>query len=192
MINFIERNRTSIGIFLVIVILIGAGILLWDKKKQNENGADKLTSGEIRVDIEGAIANPGVYKLFEGAIVEDLINEAGGLSDKVDGAKLAAEVNRAQKLRDGDKIMIPIMGEVAGAASAPTSSSGGTTVAGKININSASAEQLDTLPGIGPAYAARIIQYRESNGAFSSIEEIKEVSGIGDATFEKIKDLITI
>jgi len=192
MINFIERYRTYIGIFLVVLILIGAGILLWDKKKNQDSSADKVVSGEIRVDIEGAVANPGVYKLFEGAIVEDLINEAGGLSDKVDGAKLASDLNRAQKLRDGDKIMIPLMGEVAGTTSTPTTSAGGTTVAGKVNINSATAEQLDTLPGIGPAYAARIIQYRESNGAFGSIEEIKEVSGIGDATFGKIKDLITI
>lgn len=192
MIKLIEKYRTYIGIFLITIILLGAGILLWDKKKTEESSADQVSSGEIRIDVEGAVNNPGVYRLFEGAIVEDLINEAGGLNDKVDGARLASEINRAQKLRDGDKIMIPIAGEVAGETSTQTISAGTTSIAGKVNINSGTAQQLDSLPGIGPTYAQRIVQYRETNGAFGSIEEIKEVSGIGNATFEKIKSLITI
>jgi len=197
--DFIEKYKTYIGGFLVLIILVGALVLLWEKKKTTPAGSQK-TEGEIRVDIEGAVKNPGLYPLKEGSILEDLLAVCGGFSDSVDEVKVAKEFNRAEILLDGQKIYIPTKGEVAGvetgAISSETASSSGAVSAGtpigKININTATAEQLDTLSGIGPAYAGRIIDYRNSHGGFKSIEEIQEVTGIGPKTFEKLKDQITI
>ena len=196
--DFIEKYKTYIGGFLVLVILVGVLVLLWGKK-ETPVGSQKV-EGEIRVDIEGAVKNPGLYSLKEGSILEDLLAVCGGFSDSVDGMRVAKEFNRAEILSDGQKIYIPTKGEVAGAeagaaSSRATSSSGAESAEmpiGKININSATAEQLDTLPGIGPAYASRIIDYRNSHGGFKSIEEIQEVTGIGPKTLEKLKDQITI
>lgn len=197
--DFIEKYKTYIGGFLVLVIIAGVLVLLWNEKKEAPTGSQK-TEGEIRVDIEGAVKNPGLYSLKEGSILEDLLAVCGGFSDSVDGARVAKEFNRAEILSDGQKIYIPTKGEVAGAeagaASSRAASSSGVesaeTPIGKININTATAEQLDTLPGIGPAYASRIIDYRNSHGGFKSIEEIQEVTGIGPKTFEKLKNQITI
>ena len=127
-----------------------------------------------------------------GSIVKDAIGAAGGVTDDAD----LIRINLAQELFDQQQIYVPRVDEaeapppVAGGGS--RSPSGGVESGGKININTATIEELDTLPGIGPGYAQRIIEYREVNGPFSSIEEIILVSGIGDATFEKIRDSITV
>ena len=190
--DFIEKYKTYIGGFLVLLIVAGVLVLLWNKKKAPV-GSQK-SEGEIRVDIEGAVKSPGLYSLKEGSILEDLLAICGGFSGQVDEAKVAQEFNRAEILQDGQKIYVPTKGEVAGAETGTAAAgSGGTeTPTGKININTATAEQLDTLPGIGPAYAGRIIDYRTTHGGFKSIEEIQEVTGIGPKTFEKLKDQITI
>lgn len=198
MTNFIEKYRFQIAGFLVLIIITGVVILLWQKKKEI-HPESKKSEGEIRVDIEGAVKNPGVYSLREGTILEDLFGAAGGLSENVDQERLAKEFNRVEILNDGQKIYIPFKGEVAGNATGVTSSSSSTSInsatsipTGKININIASVEELDSLPGIGPAYASRIIDYRSSHNGFKSIEEIMEIKGIGEKTFEKLKDQITI
>ncbi len=193
MVDFIEKYKTYIGGFLVLVILVGVLVLLWNKRKAPV-GSQK-TEGEIRVDIEGAVKNPGLYSLKEGSILEDLLAVCGGFSEQVDETKVAKEFNRAEILSDGQKIYIPTRGEVAGTGTAAAGSGeavSSETPTGKININTATAEQLDVLPGIGPAYAGRIIDYRTSHGGFKSIGEIQEVTGIGPKTFEKLKDQITI
>lgn len=197
--DFIEKYKTYIGGFLVLAIIAGVLVLLWEKKKSTLSGSQKA-EGEIRVDIEGAVKKPGVYSLREGAILEDLLKLVDGFSENVDKIRVAKEFNRAEILSDGQKIYIPTKGEVAGAeagvaSSRATSSSGAgstETPIGKININTATAEQLDALPGIGPAYASRIIDYRNSHGGFKSLEEIMEIKGIGSKTFEKLKNQITI
>jgi len=199
----IERYKIYIGGFLVLVILAGAVILLWQNKSGKVAGT-KDKKSQITVDIEGAVKNPGVYNLADGSIIEDVIQAAGGFSSKVDKEKVASELNRAEILSDGQKILIPAKGatttnSAANATSQTKSSSQNasspsttTTKSGKININTATAEELDSLSGIGPAYAQRIIEYRQSHGGFKSIEEITEIKGIGPKTFEKIKNEITI
>lgn len=162
-------------------------------------------SALLAVDVSGAVKNPGVYEVLEDSRVEDALEAAGGLADDASTDWVAKNLNLAAKLSDGDKIYIPTQREIertaAGVvsgldaqvplpASAPVVSE---TNCSKVNINSASAGTLEEcLSGIGPTYAQRIVEYRESHGGFKSIEEIQEVKGIGPATFAKIKDQITV
>lgn len=161
----------------------------------------------IVVEVSGAVNNPGVYELTEGSRIAAALERAGGLADQADGDWVSKNLNQAAKLSDGDKIYIAMVGEteaprtptpVAAPSNQTTPSpagmvSGSTVSCDKVNINSASAGTLDDcLPGIGPAYAQRIIEYRQAHGGFKTIEEIQEVRGIGPKTFEKLKGQITL
>ena len=165
-------------------------------------GNRSLSDGTIFVDIGGAVKTPMLAELPDGSRVDDAIKAAGGLRQEAD----MSSINRAEFLLDGQKVYIPSLpmdedgnviesassgGSSSGDSSAGTSSGGGTA-SGKVNINTADSEQLQTLNGVGPATAQKIIDYRQSNGSFTSVEDIKNVSGIGDKTFEKLKDSITI
>lgn len=142
----------------------------------------------IYVDIQGAVNNPGVYEFSEGSIVEDALKIAGGLSGSADIEYVEKHLNRALKLTDEQKIYVPAKGEEVSIEEGHSYFGNDNEDYGKININTATIEQLDSLSGIGPAYAQRIIDERP----YSTIEEIKSVKGIGSATFEKIKDKITV
>lgn len=122
------------------------------------------------VEIKGEVVRPGVYSLKWEANLDDLIKEAGGFSDEAD----TQSISLVKEVSDKEVIVIPKINDVE-----------------KISINSASLEMLDSLPGIGPSIAQRIIDYRQEN-SFSSLEQIKEVKGIGDKLYEKIKDMITL
>lgn len=158
------------------------------------------TKEPIAVHIIGAVPRPGLYEFAEGARIQDAINAAGGLlaSANVDTINLAA------LLEDGQQLSIPYKsgeepsvtgGEdennslvLPGETEQPQTSGDG---AERININTASLEELDSLPGIGPTIAQRIVDYRDENGPFQTIEDIMNVSGVGPSTFDNIKDLIT-
>lgn len=151
----------------------------------------------IKVYITGEINNSGVYELKKGSRVIDLIKLAGDLTK--DGDLNA--INPARTLRDGESITIPKKVSVDSSTEEDATSNdlstsqsvkSGKTKEGLININKATKEELMELPGIGEVKSQAIIDYREENGSFVSIEDIKEVSGIGDKTFEKIKDKITV
>ncbi|MDO4869600.1 MAG: helix-hairpin-helix domain-containing protein [Bacillota bacterium] len=160
-----------------------------------EAASEETVSGTIFVDIGGAVQSPMLAELPQGSRVEDAITAAGGLTEEAD----ISSVNRAEFLEDGQKIYIPeklpegeagAAQDTVGAAGYVPSAAAGTD--GKININTADSTQLQELNGVGPATAQKIIDYRTSNGRFQSIEDIKNVSGIGDKTFDKLKDNITI
>lgn len=184
MLEFIYKHKTIIGIILVILIAFGAGLTIYQTEKSKDNLAASDEKIELNIDIEGAVKNPGVYTFKNGSLIQDAINAAGGLLETADNELLAKELNRAELLKNNQKIVIPSKPQ-------PTPQVAGETTTGKININTASLEQLDTLPGIGPVYAQRIIDYRKKK-SFSSLEEILEIQGIGEKTFAKFKDLITI
>lgn len=148
----------------------------------------------VLVDVKGAVLYPGVYELTEQDRIIDAITMAGGYADGAE-PKL---INHAQKLQDEMVIYIPRKGEqleedipqliqVAG-----TNGGGGTSKDGKINLNQANETELTTLPGIGPAKATAIIGYRTETGRFQTIDDLKNVSGIGDKTFEQLRDLIDV
>jgi len=139
---------------------------------------------ELVVDISGAVNRPGVYRLKQGFRLGQAIEAAGGLTDQADLDWVERTLNLARTVNDGEKIYIPAKGEEAGrVAGAKTD---------LINLNRASLSELESLSGIGPSFAQKIIDYRQAQGGFKSIEEIMAVPGIGRKTFERIKDKITI
>jgi len=147
------------------------------------------TPAPLRVYVTGAVRNPAVYKMARGSIILDAVEAAGGATA---GAALDG-INLAQELQDQQHIHVPCVGEV----DAPPVVSGGTSRGGAlgsllVDINTAPAEELETLPGIGEVMARRIVDHREVNGPFRSVDQIQDVSGIGPKTFEALKNLITV
>jgi competence protein ComEA len=159
------------------------------------SGAAASAAPDVVVYVCGAVRSPGVVRLRAGSRVTDALEVAGGPTAK---AELAA-VNLAAPVTDGEQIVVPERGAAAVAA-APASGASGSSAAGAgagvpgalINVNTASLEQLDQLDGVGPSTAQKIIDYRSANGGFKTIDEIKNVPGIGDAKFAAMKDSITV
>ena len=175
-------------------ILVMANSTSSDNAKKEGDDMEDI----IVVHVSGAIKSPGVVKLKQGARIEDAIEKAGGLKDNAD----ISNVNLAYVLEDGVKIIIPEKGDDGQTVDIVSSSVGDEIILKfnsneeekktKVNINKASQSDLESLSGVGPSLASKIIDYRNNNGKFSNIEDIKNVSGIGDNKFEAIKDYICI
>ena len=190
-----------IGLAVIFFWFYGAGGEEPELKDNAVQPAEKLSEtaeqspdggeiGEIFVDIDGAVNKPGVYKVSEGTRLFQVIELAGGLTDDASTQSL----NRAEAVYDGQKITVyssDMGGAYSGEGDSSMKSESGIT-GGKVNINTADSVTLQTIPGIGPSKAARIIEYRESQGRFKKIDDIKNVTGIGDMTFENIKEYITV
>ena len=198
-------RKTLVRIISIVLILLVAVILrIHDESKaditiETEDAANEVDYSEedkredavplqvLFVDIGGAVENPGVYEVAKDTRLFEVIEMAGGLTEDAD----ADRVNRASFVEDGQKIIIPekgsdIAGDPASASAAP-----GDSGSGLININTATADELKTLSGIGDVTAEKIIEYRSSK-SFKSKEDIMSVDGIGSKTYEKIKDRITV
>lgn len=179
--------------------------------QQLQASSAEAGGASLAVDVEGAVRKPGVYELAGGARIVDAVDAAGGFAANA----ARTSVNLAQKAEDGMQVYVATKREAKAASGAggvsgtgQTGSAGGASGAGsgasaaggsssggasdKVNINTASAEELQKLSGIGPSLSQRIIDYRESKGPFKSIEGLKEVSGIGDTRFASIKDSVCI
>lgn len=167
------------------------GVFILDRTKDIGHSSDivlekrdeSAVNAMLTVDVQGAVQNPGVFELEYGSTVDDALSKAGGLSSGADLELLAKSMNRAEQLVDGQKLLVPSISD----KQESVLGVGGETE-GKTNINTASLSELDALPRIGPAYAQRIIDGRP----YSSIEDIKDIKGIGDSIFEEIKDLISV
>ena len=184
----------------VIFGLAGAGGIWLASSPPRGNPIQLLpppTPAPIQVYVSGAVANPGVYALPVDSRVKDAIQAAGGFSENANDMA----VNLAALLEDGAQISVAAKKPT----SEPSTNAGGNQGSEKtegqplpsdlgslININTATQEELESLPGIGPVTAQKIIEYRETNGPFIGIEDIQKVSGIGPVTFEKLRDLITV
>lgn len=138
----------------------------------------------IYIDVAGKVKTPGVYQLPEGSRVIDAITIAGGVKLGVS----TSHINLARKLVDGEQVLIMKEKFI----SAPTSSGRKSIFAGKVSLNSASKAQFDSLPGIGPVIAQRIIDHRNKNGPFQTLESIQSVSGIGESIFRQISSRLTL
>ena len=143
--------------------------------------------GPLVVDVTGAVRRPGVYRLAAGARVQEAVRRAGGTTAKAD----SAAVNLAAKVADGQQILVPERAPVLAAGSAPAAAAGAATASGPVSLNSATAEQLDQLDGVGPATAAKIIAWRTANGGFSSIDDLGQVRGIGPKKLEALRPQVT-
>ncbi|MCT3045726.1 MULTISPECIES: helix-hairpin-helix domain-containing protein [Leuconostoc] len=151
--------------------------------------SDDKNSSIVMVDVKGAVKKPGVYNITSFARVQTAIAQAGGTLEEAD----MQQVNLAQKLTDGQIVYVPMRGETSAAPVNNGSTSAVTTTDNEvINLNTATVVELQTLDGIGVKKAEQIIAYREEHGGFKSIEEIKQVSGIGEKRFEALKDKVTV
>lgn len=151
------------------------------------------TPQPLRVHVTGAVAAPGVYRLPPGSIVQDALTAAGGPTAQASVQLL----NLAHVLRDGEQVVVPETAPTADPAATTSATAAGqgsaaVTAASLVNINTATAAELEALPRVGPALAQRIVDYRTAHGLFRAIEDIMLVSGIGPATFAQLKDRITI
>lgn len=144
---------------------------------------------ELVVHVVGAVASPGLYRLPEGSRVDDAIARAGGA-----GPDAALElVNLAAPVADGQQVLVPAAGGDGGGAAGGAGAAPGTPAAGgKVHLNSATLDELDTLPGIGPVTAQQILDYRTANGAFGSVDELDAVPGIGPARLEQLRPLVDL
>jgi competence protein ComEA len=153
----------------------------------SETPAAEQENASVYVDIKGEVEAPGLYEVRKGERLKFVIDRAGGFTPQAD----SNIINLAIKVTDEMLIYVPKIGE-AEAAFPVIQGSQGSSEETKINLNEATKEEFESLPGIGPAKAATFIQYREENGPFKKIEDIKNISGIGDKTFEKLKEYIFV
>jgi competence protein ComEA len=206
-----ELPWVAIGAVVVALVVAGSAILLTARPDPGVEidgalgvGAGPVAEGgtgaaspatspqEVLVEVGGAVARPGVYRLPSDARVLDAVTAAGGFGPRVDAAEADRRLNLAAPVRDGDEIHVPARGETIAASPGGTAGgSGGGQAAGPIDVNRASAEALDTLPGIGPATAAKIIAAREER-PFASVEDLGTRKVVGPATLEKIRALVTV
>lgn len=153
-------------------------------------GAESTTApvaASVFVHVSGAVAAPGLYVLDEGARVVDAVAAAGGFADGAD----EQAVNLARPISDGEQLHVPAAGEVP-ASGTDAAAAPGSAGDRRVNLNTADIAQLDTLPRIGPAMAQRIIEWRDANGRFTSVEDLLAVPGIGDKMLETLRDLVTV
>ncbi|MCB8978152.1 MAG: helix-hairpin-helix domain-containing protein [Ardenticatenaceae bacterium] len=209
-----KENLLSYLLVLFVGIILGAGGLTLTRRVQPAQIVIQppvptalpdptATSGPLHVFVNGAVMAPAVYELVPGSMVQDVIEQAGGFTIEAD----TAVVNLAFPLQDGMQIYVPTVEETAAqgqtAVTNPVVRTEGieletavdeaAAVPGElVDLNSATVADLDTLPGIGPSTAEKIVEYRETNGPFAAIEEIMNVSGIGPAKFEQIQAFITV
>ena len=201
----IARSRVRIGIgaaAVVLVVALGCAVLFSALAPRGASStvgsgdglleppaASATASGAvIFVHILGAVNRPGLYELRDGARAVDAVAAAGGFGENADQSQL----NLARFVTDGEQIVVPVVGAVQEAAPGAATPGIPGTAGAKVNINTADAATLETLPRVGPAMSARIIAWRETNGRFTAIEDLMSVTGIGEKTFEGFKDLVTL
>jgi len=191
-------GRREMVLLIVVGLALVGGAGLWYVRSLPQPVAVRAapaaasptsTPSSLFVHVAGWVRRPGVYELHEGDRVIDAIERAGGPKK---GAELSG-LNLAALLVDAQQVLVP-RSAPAGAdpAAVPTGGVPGTTGTGLINVNTATADELETLPGIGEVLAATIITYREDNGPFTTVDQLIEVSGIGEVTLEEIRELVTV
>lgn len=191
-----ELSRSQVAVYgavAVALLLLGARAI---RAEGNSGQADSSFSsgggeefrldnrssgsgGDVVVDVTGAVARPGVYRLPAGARVTDAVDRAGGAT----GGALLEAINLAARLADGQQVVVPKRGP----GGAPLATAGTAAEDGPISLGTATAEQLDTIDGIGPVTAQKIVEYRDQQGGLASVDQLDQVSGIGPATMQSLR-----
>lgn len=189
-----ELSRSQIAVYgglAVVLLLLGARAIRAEGSSgpsaSFSSGAGGSSSfavhggsaGDVVVDVTGAVARPGVYRLPAGARVTDAVERAGGAT----GAATLEAINLAARLVDGQQVVVPKKGP----GGAPLATTGGASEEGPISLGTATVEQLDTIDGIGPVTAQDIVDFREEHGGLSSVDQLDQISGIGPATMEALR-----
>jgi competence protein ComEA len=176
-----SRGFKALAVVAAVVVL-GAAYFAWQSRSRpemvappRESSAPSAAAGQIVVAVSGRVYRPGLVRLPPGSRVADAIAAAGGVLPDTD----ISAVNLARKLNDGELIAIGV-------------DVGGDTAGGKVNLNTATAAQLDALPGVGPVLAQRIIDFRAQHGGFTDVAQLRQVDGIGEETFARLKELVTL
>lgn len=202
--NFTHRHAIAVLILLIAGTLVAAGVLATSRAtpvtvemtgptpvESDPIPSEAVASvpSTIRVHVAGAVVTPGVVSIPEGSIVEDAIIAAGGFTERADPAQL----NLAAPLVSGQQVLVGTrdapLGEIRDPAGAAAAGGGDGAL---INLNNASAQELEELPGVGPVLAAAIVDWRESNGGFTAVADLQEVSGIGPRSYERLEPLVTV
>jgi competence protein ComEA len=208
-----DLSRRQLALYvagLAVVLLLGVLYLAHGASRGEAAGAPSDGGGQIRVEragsarvmvhVAGAVRKPGVYRLAGGTRVADAVERAGGATRRAD----LGGVNLAAKLEDGRQIIVPLRARAgapaagasgvaaSGRGTAGTTASGGAAPAAPVNLNTATPEQLDTLPGVGPATVQKILEYREQHGGFGSVEELGQVSGIGEKRLAALREQVQV
>ncbi|MCW4384605.1 ComEA family DNA-binding protein [Salinibacterium sp. SYSU T00001] len=188
-----EKVRLRIGIGAAIVlVLVGLAVAVLvtalgprgeELTIEPDAAASAAPTATIYVHVHGAVAAPGLFELPQGSRVVDAIAAAGGFTAEAD----RAAVNLARFVEDGEQLGVPVAGAAGEATGTP-----GVAADGRVNLNTADAAALETLPRVGPAMSARIIEWREANGRFTAIEDLLAVTGIGEKTLEGLRELVTV
>ena len=188
--------RSSVGSANAVAPVVGSStsVPIAGKNGVPSKASPTQPPPSIVVDVGGAVVKPGVYKLDAGSRVTDALNAAGGVTLDSDDERL----NKAEKLSDGIRIYVPRKGTnpptVVGVSGSGSIGAGGSvaSVPSILNLNSADIVQLDALPGVGPATAAAIVQYRQQHGPFASVDKLTDVPGIGPAKLERLRAFLTV
>ena len=208
--EILNKKQKKIVVVLIIIMCIVIGYYIISKTEkydysdiekisniieEDQEVDDNIIENKIVIHITGEVEEEGVIELEKGARISDAIEEAGGTTEEAD----LSNVNLAYSLSDGQKVKIPNINEkdeeiivVEEKAGDNIIIEGNKSKEEKININKAAQTEIETLPGIGPSTALKIITYRNEHGKFKNIEDIKNVSGIGDSKFENIKEYICV
>lgn len=187
----LDRSRLLVTGVVVLLVLVVAGKLLLRPARPVVPPPVRVaappgpaSAKTLFVDVVGAVRRPGLYRLKDGSRVADAVTRAGGPTPKAQIELL----NLAGRIADGEQIVVPRRGLGAAAAAAP----GGAVPTGPVHLNSATLEQLDALPGIGPVTAQKILDYRQQHGAFGSVDELDAIAGIGPARLEQLRGLVAL
>jgi competence protein ComEA len=188
----LTKLQKAVIVLLIVTLCAGAALAYIRSRPRAvevSGGAVSASGGDrqkvLTIHVAGAVQRPGLYKLDEGTRVADALQRAGGAAPDA----LLDDLNLASRLTDGQKVLVPRAVTAAPAAGTAATPAPGSRL---INLNTASAEEIDGLPGVGHALAGRIVDYRKKNGPFSSVDDLDNIEGIGPKKLENFKDLVTI
>jgi competence protein ComEA len=189
----VTRTRALVGAALLIAALfvagrffVGSGTATVDRPPPEAGEIEAAAPPRLVVHVVGAVRRPGLYRLVHGARIADAVRRAGGATRRAD----LSLVNLAAQVSDGSQVVVPRREVVESGAASEAGGSGVGAPGGPVHLNTATLDELDALPGVGPVTAQKILDYREQHGAFSSVDDLDAIPGIGPARLEQLRGLV--